>query len=41
VIRYDVFHFAFCIVLFSISVQGTLLPLVAKKLDMLETEESG
>lgn len=41
VIRYDVFHFAFCIVLFSISVQGTLLPLVARKLDMLETEEGG
>lgn len=32
----DVFHIVFCIVLFSILVQGTLLPFVAKKLDMMD-----
>lgn len=32
----DLFHIVFCIVLFSISVQGTLLPIVSKKLDMID-----
>lgn len=32
----DIFHIVFFIVLISISVQGTLLPLVSKKLDMLD-----
>ncbi len=31
----DVFHIAFCVVLFSIAFQGTLLPWVAKKANML------
>ncbi len=32
----DVFHIVFCIVLISIGVQGTLLPLVAKNLKMID-----
>ena len=32
----DVFHIVFMIVLFSILLQGSLLPLVAKKLDMID-----
>ena len=35
----DVFHIVFFIVLFSILLQGTLLPFVAKKLDMIDYEE--
>ena len=35
----DIFHIVFVIVLFSILVQGTLLPIMAKKLDM--TDDSG
>lgn len=38
-ISYDIFHFVFCIVIFSILFQGSLLPLMAKKLDMID--ESG
>lgn len=34
----DIFHMVFFIVLFSILIQGTLLPLVAKKLDMIDNE---
>ncbi len=34
----DVFHIVFFIVLFSITLQGTLLPVVAKKLDMIDTK---
>lgn len=34
----DIFHIVFCIVLFSILLQGSLLPLVSKKLDMLDDE---
>ena len=34
----DVFHIVFCIVLLSISIQGGLLPLVSKKLKMINTE---
>lgn len=33
----DIFHIVFFIVLFSILVQGTLLPTVAKKLNMIDT----
>lgn len=36
----DVFHIVFCIVLISIGIQGTLLPFVAKKLDMIDSEEN-
>ena len=32
----DIFHIVFMIVLFSILLQGSLLPLVAKKLDMID-----
>lgn len=32
----DLFHIVFCIVLFSILLQGSLLPLVAKKLNMID-----
>lgn len=35
----DIFHMVFFIVLFSILLQGTLLPFVAKKLDMIDEEE--
>lgn len=35
-ISYDIFHFVFCIVIFSILFQGSLLPLVARKLDMID-----
>jgi len=35
-ISYDIFHFVFCIVIFSILFQGSLLPLVAKKLNMID-----
>lgn len=34
----DIFHIVFCIVLFSILIQGSLLPLVAKRLNMLDEE---
>ncbi len=32
----DVFHIAFCVVLLSISLQGTFLPLAARKLHMID-----
>ena len=32
----DLFHIVFLVVLFSIAVQGSLLPLVAKRLDMID-----
>lgn len=32
----DVFHIAFCVVLFSIALQGSLLPLVAKKAGLID-----
>lgn len=38
--RNDIFHIAFCIVLFSIALQGTLLPFVAKKLHMIDHHEN-
>lgn len=34
----DIFHIVFCIVLFSIAFQGTLLPYVAKKLNMIDED---
>lgn len=37
VMHNDIFHIVFFIVLFSILVQGSLLPFVAKKLDMIDT----
>lgn len=36
----DVFHIVIFIVLFSISIQGSLLSFVAKKLDMIDTESN-
>ena len=33
---YNLFNLVFCIVLLSISIQGTLLPYVSKKLDMID-----
>ena len=36
---YDLFHIVFVVVLLSISLQGSLLPAVAKKLDMIDTDE--
>ncbi len=37
---YDIFHFVFCIVIFSILFQGSLLPVVARKLDMIDRSGS-
>ncbi|MDE6148652.1 MAG: potassium/proton antiporter [Ruminococcus sp.] len=34
--KYDIFHIVFCIVLFSIAIQGTLIPFAAKKLNMID-----
>ncbi len=34
--KHDVFHMVFFIVLFSISIQGTLIPFVSKKLGMID-----
>ena len=34
--KYDVFHIVFCVVLFSIILQGSLLPAVAKKCHMID-----
>ncbi|MBQ8589014.1 MAG: potassium/proton antiporter [Firmicutes bacterium] len=36
----DLFHIVFTVVLLSISLQGSLLPTVAKKLDMIDDEEN-
>lgn len=36
----DIFHTVFFVALFSVSVQGTLIPWVARKLDLVGTEES-
>lgn len=35
-VQSDVFHIVFCVVLFSITLQGSLLPLVARKTNMLD-----
>lgn len=37
--RYDLYNLVFCIVLFSISIQGTLLPKVAQKLGMIDRSD--
>lgn len=39
VLAHDLFHLVFGVVLFSIALQGTLLPLVAKKLHMIDETE--
>lgn len=36
--QHDLFHIVFCIVLFSILFQGSLIPLVAKKLNMIDAD---
>lgn len=36
---YDLFHIVFFIVLFSILLQGTFLPMMARKLDMIDDQE--
>lgn len=35
----DIFHITFCIVLFSILLQGSLLPFLSKKLNMIDEQE--
>lgn len=35
----DIFHIVFCVVLFSILLQGSLLPLVSRKLGMIDNSE--
>ncbi|WP_167956822.1 potassium/proton antiporter [Anaerosporobacter faecicola] len=35
----DIFHIVFCIVLFSILIQGSLIPYVARKLDMIDNSD--
>ena len=39
-INYDIFHIIFFIALFSVSVQGTLIPKVARKLDLIDDDQS-
>lgn len=34
--KYDIFHIVFCIALLSVAIQGTLLPWVSKKLQLIE-----
>lgn len=36
--RHDVFHIAFCVVLFSIALQGSLLPKVARRAGLIDEE---
>ncbi len=36
----DVFHIVFCIVLISIAVQGSLLPIISRKLSMIDNNEN-
>lgn len=38
-VKNDIFHIVFCIVLFSIAIQGALLPYVSKKLNMIDEHE--
>ena len=35
-LRYDIFNLVFCLVLFSIALQGTFLPLIAKRAAMID-----
>lgn len=37
-LKNDVFHVVFFIVLFSITIQGTLIPFIAKRLDMIDNK---
>ena len=39
-INNDIFHIIFFIALFSVAVQGTVIPILAKKLDLIDNEES-
>lgn len=39
-IKYDVFHIVFFLALFSVMVQGTFIPIVAKKLSIIEKDDS-
>lgn len=39
-LHYDLFSIVFCIVLISISLQGTLIPWVARKLDMVDVGDN-
>jgi cell volume regulation protein A len=39
-ISYDIFHIILFIVLFSIAIQGTLLPIIAKKINMIDDNEN-
>ena len=39
-IDHDIFHIIFFIALFSVAVQGTFIPTVAKKLDLIDNKES-
>lgn len=36
----DIFHIVFCVALFSVSVQGTLLPYISRKLELVDDSES-
>lgn len=38
-IGHDLFHIVFCVALFSVALQGTLLPYVARKLKMVSDDE--
>ncbi len=40
VLQYDIFHIIFIVALISVSLQGTLLPTVAKKLDLVDDSTS-
>ena len=40
-IKNDIFHIIFFIALFSVVIQGTLIPTVANKLDLVDNEEEG
>lgn len=39
VMQTDIFHLVFCISLLSVAVQGSLLPWISKKLDMVDDED--
>lgn len=39
-IENDIFHIVFFIALFSVAVQGTLIPYIAKKLDLIDNKDS-
>lgn len=38
--QYDIFHIVFCVSLLSVALQGTLLPWISKKLDLIDTESN-